>query len=683
MAPGAENGKRFVSLKNTAARYFNGVEQNIGVILGRASGGATDVDLDEPEALTVAPYFLPPTKTFGRPSAPHSHWIYKTRLFETEKAATIPFKDIDDKTMILELRIGGDGDHAAQTVFPPSTHESGEKIAWDNRLGAAETDGNQLKQLVSRAAAAALLVRHFPGTGGRHNAGLVLGGFLARCGFTEDEVSNFVEAVAVGAGQGVEKQKDMIRAAVDSFKTHAEGGRAAGLPKLKKAFGDEAAKRAASWLGFQAGAVINPNDPHWREKKESGKPLPSMHNACLAIKALQIECSYDTFHEKLLFGFRDDATRHELSSLVGEVTDHAIVRLRQIASDRFGIDMTERYMRDAVVSLALGHCFDPVSDFLQEAQAAWDGTQRLDSMAVDHLNAADTLLNRTMVRKTMIAGVRRVRQPGCKFDNILTLVSKEGWNKSSAFQVLAGEENFSDEKLLGKDSREIQEQLAGIWIHENGDLAGMKKADVDTVKAYASRTTDRARPAYGHFRKDQKRHSIDVGTTNNEEFLQSQTGNRRFWPVAVLKMIDIKKLNRDRVQLWGEAATYEVQGESLTLDEALWPDAAKEQEMRRVKHPWEDILRTIPIDVEAIGDDCMSRKITIRFTWVMEGNLVEAVRSKDLLTYVLRKPFAQQTTANSMTLANVMKKLGWDRTSNGLVKIENGWDRGYWRAVAC
>ena len=164
--------------------------------------------------------------------------------------------------------------------------------------------------------------------------------------------------------------------------------------------------------------------------------------------------------------------------------------------------------------------------------------------------------------------------------------------------MLAGDENFSDEKIIGKDSREVQEQLAAVWIHENADLAGMKKAEVETVKAYASRQVDRARPAYGHFLKQQPRHSIEVGTTNGDEYLQSQTGNRRFWPMTVLKAIDLEKLKKDRLQLWGEAAHYQSKGEALTIDEAMWPDAGVEQEKRRVKDPWEAVLANMPEVVE-------------------------------------------------------------------------------------
>ena len=272
--------------------------------------------------------------------------------------------------------------------------------------------------------------------------------------------------------------------------------------------------------------------------------------------------------------------------------------LRQLLSDHFGFDLTDKHVRDAVKSLALEHCFDPVADMLAEAEANWDGVARLDRMAADYLNCEDTPLNRACVRKTMIAAVARVRQPGCKFDTIPVLEAPEGFNKSSAWQVLAGEENFSDEKIIGKESREVQEQLAGIWIHENAELAGMKKAEVETVKAFASRTVDRARPAYGHFLKKQPRHSIEVGTTNSDEYLQSQTGNRRFWPMRVLRAIDLEKLKEDRLQLWGEAAHYQSEGESLTLDESMWADAGVEQEKRRVKDPWEAVLADMQDVVE-------------------------------------------------------------------------------------
>lgn len=209
---------------------------------------------------------------------------------------------------------------------------------------------------------------------------------------------------------------------------------------------------------------------------------------------------------------------------------------------------------------------------------------------MDYFNCEDTSLNRAQGRKLIIAMAARARHPGCKFDTIVVFEGDEGLGKSTAVRALAGYENFSDESIIGRDSREVQEHTAGVWVHESADLAGLSKREVESVKAFGSRTVDRARPAYGHIVKEQPRRCVMTATTNNTEYLQSQTGNRRFWPMRVLKHIDIDKIKADRLQLLGEAAYYEAQGESLVLDESLWADAAAEQEKRRIRDVWEDVL---------------------------------------------------------------------------------------------
>jgi predicted P-loop ATPase len=371
-----------------------------------------------------------------------------------------------------------------------------------------------------------------------------------------------------------------------------------------------------------------------------------MHNARLAIAALGVDCSYDTFHNKMLFGFRDDAVRHEMQSIAGEITDNGIIRLRQLMSDSFGFDLEDKATRDAVKSLALEHCFDPVCDMLAEAEANWDGTERVDAMVVNYLNCKDTPLNRAISRKTMIAAVRRARRPGCKYDTITVLESKEGWNKSTAWRILAGDENFSDMSILGSRGREVQEQLAETWIHENADLAGMKKADIEIVKNFASRQSDDARPAYGHFLKKQKRHSIEVGTTNDSEYLLSPNGNRRFWPMEVVKMIDANA-------------------------------AAAAQEQRRVKDPWEDLLVDIP-EWASVCDADGKEKERVQIIHYDHGNETECASSADLLTHVLKVLPARQTKSHSMQLANAMKANGWERPS-GKVTIKGQRVRGYRR----
>jgi hypothetical protein len=112
------------------SKYFNGKPQNIGVLLGEASGNLVDIDIDCPEALAIAHYFLAETgAVFGRASKPASHWLYNTHIRTKAFADPIRHKSKDEterrSAMLIEIRSTG-----AQTVFPGSTHESGESIAW-------------------------------------------------------------------------------------------------------------------------------------------------------------------------------------------------------------------------------------------------------------------------------------------------------------------------------------------------------------------------------------------------------------------------------------------------------------------------------------------------------------------------------------------------------------------------
>jgi hypothetical protein len=184
---------------DTAARYFNSRPQNIGVVL---CDGLVDVDLDSAEAIAAASRFLErPTCSFGRKSKRNSHYLYCCPgLADSVSQAAIQFVDPVTKAMLCELRCGGDAGHAAQTVFPGSTHQSGELISWeDNVRDVLTLPPATLLKSTRRIAVAALLARHMPASGARHNAFLTIGGWLSRGGFAEPHAALVVDAI-IAAG---------------------------------------------------------------------------------------------------------------------------------------------------------------------------------------------------------------------------------------------------------------------------------------------------------------------------------------------------------------------------------------------------------------------------------------------------------------------------------------------------
>ena len=393
------------------------------------------------------------------------------------------------------------------------------------------------------------------------------------------------------------------------------------------------------------------------EKKQI---LLTMENAGVGLDGLGIKCRYDDFHHRYLVEWRG---KSGAASTVEQLTDHLVLLLRVEMTTRYGRDFGPVHTGDAIMARALANRFNPVTEMLDEAQRAWDGVARLDRLGPDYFHTEDTSLARACVRKVMIAAVRRARQPGCKFDQILVLESPEGWDKSTAWAVLAGTENFSDADILGKDARSVQEELQNIWIHEIADLSGLNRADIEHVKAFASRTDDRARGAYERHHKSQLRQCIEVGTTNSDAYLLSTTGNRRFWPFKISAPVDLVALRRDRMQLWGEAAAAEGAGETLVLDRKLWGAAALAQEDRRVVDPWEDELMNLPdMAIKDVGGG-------------MEGVTNVAIHNH----LVGGHTGGRLTGASGRKISEIMKRLGWEKAR--LMDAEGKEVRGYKRCT--
>jgi hypothetical protein len=336
------------------------------------------------------------------------------------------------------------------------------------------------------------------------------------------------------------------------------------------------------------GAILFP------DTNEDGKPKLTCTNAGVAVKALGIVCKKDLFHEKML------VAGEPINAWAGDMSDDVIQMIRKAIRARYGFDPNDKNTRDACTQLCLENQYDPVCDYLAGLQ--WDGKPRLDRWMVDYLGAGDTELNRAIGRLSLIAAVRRARQPGTKFDQIVVLEGTEGRGKSTALEILAGRENFSDQKILGLSDKEQQEAMSGIWIYEIAELTGMRRAETDHVKAFASRTVDRARPAYGRFRVDRPRRAICFATTNDDEYLKSETGNRRFWPV-VTGRIDLDGLRADRDQLWAEAAACEARGDSIGLPERLWEHAGAEQHARLESDSWAPLIHNYLNMPDKIRDD--------------------------------------------------------------------------------
>ena len=240
---------------------------------------------------------------------------------------------------------------------------------------------------------------------------------------------------------------------------------------------------------------------------------------------------------------------------------------------------TPSKLKGILLAIAAERSYHPIRDYL-EALPEWDGVPRVETLFIDYLGSPDTLYIRAIARKMMVAAVARIYEPGVKFDSVVVLNGPQGMGKSSFFAKLGGKW-FSDSLTISdmKD-KAAPEKLQGYWILELGELAGLKKMDVETVKAFITRQDDKFRHSYGYSVEDHPRQCIIVGSTNNGDgFLRDVTGNRRFWPVTCTTNSPHRPWEVESIvpQLWAEAQVLYRTGEQLYLSPEEEKQAGMEQ----------------------------------------------------------------------------------------------------------
>ena len=346
--------------------------------------------------------------------------------------------------------------------------------------------------------------------------------------------------------------------------------------------------------------------------------------------------------------------------------------LRYYIERVYGLSGKEKIF-DAVNVVAQAHKFHPVRDYLDSC--TWDGEPRLETLLVDYLGAEDSPYTRAVTRKTLVAAVARIYEPGCKFDHMLTLRGRQGIGKSAVAAKLGGQW-FSD-SLTTVQGKEACEQVQGVWIMEIGELAGMKKAEVEAIKQFLTKNRDRFRPAYGKRTLDSPRQCIFIGTTNETQFLRDTTGNRRFWVVDTPNKprLDMwSELTPEMVSLiWGEAIHFYKKGEKLFLPKDLEAVAREVQELYEEENPKVGIVaqyleRLLPEDWA--DKDSYSRR-----AWLESGELGtvprETVCTMELWVEALGQNPDRFDRYASKEVRDIMEKIPeWRHQGNAIKTIK-------------
>lgn len=235
-------------------------------------------------------------------------------------------------------------------------------------------------------------------------------------------------------------------------------------------------------------------------------------------------------------------------------------------------------IEDAIALEFEKHSYHPIREYIQKL--VWDKQERVDHLLPDYFGVDPNIYHKEAMRKTLVGAVARVFRPGVKFDLVLTLIGPQGTGKSTFVNKL-GMQWFSD-TFFTVHGKEAFEQIQGAWIIEMAELAGLRKAEVETIKHFISKQEDSFRKAYGRTTETYYRQCIFVGTTNNRDFLRDPSGNRRFLPVDIVPENAVKSVFKDLDQkeidqIWAESYHLWKSGEKLYMKGEAHEMALKEQ----------------------------------------------------------------------------------------------------------
>lgn len=256
--------------------------------------------------------------------------------------------------------------------------------------------------------------------------------------------------------------------------------------------------------------------------------------------------------------------------------------LFSILQSDYGLNSRNDYF-DALKNVAMRNRFHPVRDLLNSLK--WDGREHIKGLLPDYLGAEDSEYTYQVWRLWMLGAVSRIFQPGCKFDYTVIFQGRQGLGKSTFLQLMALNDGWFNDSLDSLDSDKAAQSLMGSWIIELAELKSLARTagGVDSVKRFLTAVQDKIRLPYERRADIFLRQSVFAGTTNKSDFLQDETGNRRFLIIQTgvhepkKNLFDPEAMN-DIKAAWAEAVhIYKIEKPKLLLPESCRKQAEELQ----------------------------------------------------------------------------------------------------------
>jgi predicted P-loop ATPase len=316
--------------------------------------------------------------------------------------------------------------------------------------------------------------------------------------------------------------------------------------------------------------------------------------------------------------------------------------------------------------LATEYRVNPLKTFLKAKR--WDGVKRIDTWLPHYMGTKDTTYTRAIGRKWLISAAARAIDPGCQADHMLILEGEQGIGKSQALRILGGQFyiEYSGGTKAGFGAPMVA-VIIGKMIVEMSELAAMRRADMESLKAMLTTTNDEVRLSYERDAKTYPRTCVMAGTTNEvgQAYIADQTGARRFWPTVAgeIKKPRTDLLKQDVDQIWAEAVdAYESGEDWYSIPDDL---AAEEQSDRQLlvqdDDPWYEKVRGALTDGDSYAEV---------FSWLPEfkegqptdQKIVRVGPISVMLGVILGIETGRQSAMDVLRVKKILRAIGFRKT---------------------
>lgn len=324
-------------------------------------------------------------------------------------------------------------------------------------------------------------------------------------------------------------------------------------------------------------------------KRDKKGFIATLENVCRALNTdgFWQRLGYDTFNQSVMRSGWGWSGGFEGWTKLGDADySRARVALEQAGFEPVGREL----VRDAVRLVAEGRQFDSAQMWLTGLEGTWTGQMRVERFFVDYMGVADTPFARACGRYFWTALAGRVMDPGCQADMAVLLIGGQGLKKTRGFAAVVPWPDLTVNVDLAHPDEKLAKRVRGRLLAVMSEMRGMRTKELEAIKDWMTLSHDVYRPLWQEFEVHNPRRFVVVGTWNPgaRGLFDDETGNRRWLPINIDRMIDDAAIRRDRDLLWAEAL------EMWRAGGVDWADAARlsatEHEEHRVVDSWEGLL---------------------------------------------------------------------------------------------